>query len=194
MNPRRAAVVVVDYDPAWPALFTELRAAMWPHVTDLAIGIEHVGSTSVPGLAAKPVIDLDVVIPSRAVLPAVTERFLGLGYTYIGDLGIADREAFREPPDQPRHNLYVCPADSIGLRNHLAVRDHLRTSAADAVAYAALKRELAERFPFDVDRYADGKSDFILAILARYGFSSDRLDAIREANRVAAVRPQTSDA
>jgi GrpB-like predicted nucleotidyltransferase (UPF0157 family) len=178
----RKAVRVVDYDPSWPDQFRLLRDRVWPAVCDFAVTIEHVGSTSVEGLAAKPVIDLDVVIPSRENLPLAVTRLDALGYERLGNLGIVDREAFRASPDDPPHNLYVCPRESISLRNHLALRDHLRSHPQDAAAYAALKRQLAEQFRSDVDSYAEAKTDFILAILARYGFSHDRIEEIRRAN------------
>lgn len=151
-------IQVAEADPRWPELFAELRDRLWPRLADLALTIEHVGSTSVAGLAAKPVLDVDIVLGSRAELPAMIARLAGLGYTHRGDLGIADREAFRASVNQPPHHLYVCPPDSLALRNHLTLRDHLRAHAADRQAYARL------------------------GILARYGFESERLEAIRQAN------------
>ena len=180
----RRIVQVVDYDPNWVEQFAQLRDRLSPCVGDIAISIEHVGSTSVPGLAAKPIIDLDIVIPTRQDLAVVILLLAELGYSYQGNLGIEDREAFSSAEDEPPHNLYVCPRDSAGLRNHLALRDHLRANPQDASAYAALKRRLALEFPNDVERYAEGKTDFILSILGQYGFSSDRLDSIRRANQV----------
>src|SRR5690348_3744996 len=132
---RDRSVSIVSYDPEWPRRFEDLCARIRPAVADLALAIEHVGSTSVPGLAAKAIIDMDVVIRSRADLPAITERLAGIGYTHLGVLGVQDRHAFRTLDDNPRHNLYVCPAESIALRNHLALRDHLRAHPADAESY-----------------------------------------------------------
>jgi len=152
-------------------------------VRDIAVGIEHVGSTAVPGLAAKPVIDLDIVIPSQQELPLMVVRLAGLGYEYLGNLGIQDREAFSMPENQPAHNLYVCPRDSVALRNHITLRDHLRVNPSDVVAYALLKNQLAEHFAHDIHRYVEGKSDFILSILAQYDFSAASLDSIRRANQ-----------
>jgi GrpB-like predicted nucleotidyltransferase (UPF0157 family) len=181
----RRIVQVVDYDLDWAEQFALLRNRLWPSVHDIALSVEHVGSTSVPGLAAKPIIDLDMVIPTRSELPLVISRLGAIGYVYQGNLGIEDREAFFSPDDEPPHNLYVCPRDSVGLRNHIALRDHLRGHEEDAIAYAALKRRLAMEFTHDVERYAEGKTDFILSILARYGFPPDRLDSIRCANQPA---------
>jgi GrpB-like predicted nucleotidyltransferase (UPF0157 family) len=173
---------VVDYSPEWPDLFAQLRAGIWPGVSDFATAIEHVGSTAVPGLAAKPVIDIDVVVASRQEVPLAVTRLTNLGYTHVGDLGIIDREAFDNPPGGLAHHLYVCPRESLALRNHVALRDHLRTHPLDVAAYSALKKQLARQFPHDIASYVEGKSEFILSILARTGLSSDSLDSIRITN------------
>ena len=170
MNPStsRRLIQVMDYNPEWPGHFAEVRDKVWPCVRDIAIRIEHVGSTAVVGLAAKPIIDLDVVIPRRSDLPFVVARLGGLGYQHRGDLGILDREAFRAPENHPAHHLYVCSQDSLALRNHIVFRDHLRAHPADAAAYSMLKKQLAEVCGGDIDRYVEGKTDFILSILAQY--------------------------
>ena len=162
---RAKPVVVVPYDPGWPATFALLRDRIAASLGELAVGIEHIGSTAVPGCDAKPIIDIDVVVRTDGhVADAV--RVLGeLGYVHLGDLGIAGREAFRAPMQLPRHYLYVCPAGSPTLRAHLALRDALRHDPALAAAYGALKRELAVRYRDDRDAYAEGKSPFIRAVL-----------------------------
>jgi GrpB-like predicted nucleotidyltransferase (UPF0157 family) len=99
----------------------------------------------VPGLAAKPIIDLDVVIPSRRDLPMAVTQLGRLGYEHRGDLGIKGRDAFRTPETEAAQRLYVCPQDSLALRNHITLRDHLRPHSADVVAYSILKKQLAER-------------------------------------------------
>jgi len=135
-------ITVVDEDPPWPAAFETLRASVWPLVSDLAVTIEHVGSASVPGLAAKPVIDLDVVVRSGEDVPTAIEFLATLGYAHLGDLGIDGREGLASPPGTPDHNLYVCPPDSLGLANHLALRDHLRRHPERAAEGGALKRRI----------------------------------------------------
>jgi GrpB-like predicted nucleotidyltransferase (UPF0157 family) len=164
---RAEPVVVVPYDPGWPATFAQLRERIAAALGELAVGIEHVGSTAVPGLDAKPIIDIDVVIRHAEDLGATAARLAALGYTHLGDLGIAGRDAFRAAPDLARHHLYVCAAGSAALQAHLTLRDALRTDAVLAAAYAALKRELAERYRDDRDAYAEGKSPFITALLLR---------------------------
>ena len=183
-EPRACAPVqVVDYDPEWPRIFHRLKDRIWPSVRDVAAAIEHVGSTSVPGMAAKPVIDVDIIIAARTGLPLLIERLGTLGYKHRGNLGIEDRDAFMTPEGQPSHHLYVCVANSLALQNHIAVRDYLRAHPSAAEAYSALKQQLAERFPIERERYNGGKTEFILSILEQCGFSAAGLDAIKHANQ-----------
>ncbi len=172
---------VAEYNLAWPQQFTELHDRLWRSLNKVALAIEHVGSTSVPALAAKPTIDIDVVIRARTDLQAAVVLLAGLGYSHRGDLGIDDREAFGAPAGEPRHHLYVCSSSSLALRNHLTVRDHLRTHPADVAAYAALKTQLAATCT-EIDEYTRMKTAFLLEILAKYGFSSNELEAIRRNN------------
>ncbi|MGH8201163.1 MAG: GrpB family protein [Steroidobacteraceae bacterium] len=160
-------VLVVDYDPSWPAKFEELRRGVWPAVRDVALSIEHVGSTAVAGLAAKPIIDMDVG---------------ELGYVHRGNLGIEDREAFASPLPSPAHHLYVCPQSSAALANHLALRDFLRRNPEAVAEYGRVKRQLAARFATDMASYIAGKTDCILAMLRKMGFSESTLQSIKNAN------------
>lgn len=181
-------VVVVDYDSNWPRLFDELRSLIWPAVSDIALSFEHVGSTAVPGLRAKPVIDACVVVQTRELVPPAIARIERLGYVHRGTLGVPDREAFRRPDHLPRHHLYLSPRDALSLRNQLGVRDYLRAHPGIAREYAALKTELALRFPDDIDRYIDGKTEFILGILHTIGMTEAELSDIREINRIENLR------
>lgn len=178
-----SAIQVLDYDPEWPRIFLQLRDWIWPSVSDVAVAIEHVGSTAVPGMPAKPVIDMDVVIASRTNLPSIVSRLGSLGYQHRGDLGIADREAFLAPRNQPAHHLYLCAENSLALKNHLAVRDYLRTHLSDAAVYSTLKKASAKRFGKERERYVQAKTDFILSILERCEFSAKELDSIKRANQ-----------
>jgi GrpB-like predicted nucleotidyltransferase (UPF0157 family) len=164
-------VTVVDYDPTWPAQFDQLRSRMWGATGDIAVSVEHVGSTAVPGLAAKPIIDVDVVVASIPDVRPVIARLAMLGYAHCGDLGIAGRDAFRSPPGLPAHHLYVCVRGSAALNNHLTVRDSLRRNSDAAAKYGALKKHLAERSPMDIDGYIAGKTDFLLGVLREAGFA-----------------------
>jgi GrpB-like predicted nucleotidyltransferase (UPF0157 family) len=175
-------IVVVEYDPTWPTTFNSLRARVWPAVRDIAVSIEHMGSTSVPGLAAKPVIDMSVALASADRVSEGIERLETLGYVHRGDLGIEGREAFRSPAELPAHHLYMCPAGSLGLLNPLALRDYLRAHPDAAQAYGALKKSLAAEFPHDIDRYVGGKTDFVVGILREVGFTTEQLEAIERMN------------
>jgi len=152
-------IVIVDYDPRWPAEFERLRDRAAAATGELALAIEHVGSTAVPGLAAKPVIDFVVVVAARDVGSAV-ERLEALGYTPRGNLGVEGREAFSVPQGEARHHLYVCPADS-EERAQLAFRDGLRADPELAADYEAVKRRLAELYRDDRTAYTEAKTEFV---------------------------------
>lgn len=122
---------------------------------------EHVGSTAVLRLAAKPIIDIDVLLRSTADLPLVISRLAALGYGHQGDLGITGREAFLAPSRLFPHHLYVCPPDSRELARHILFRDYLRTHSEDAQAYAVLKPNLASRLSADREAYAQAMSVFL---------------------------------
>jgi GrpB-like predicted nucleotidyltransferase (UPF0157 family) len=184
-------IEVVPYDPAWPARFERVRAMLAPALGEVAVAIEHVGSTSVPGLAAKPIIDIDVVVASSDDVPEAIARLGTLGYRHLGDLGIAGREAFRRPDGLPSHNLYVCPAGIESLRNHLTVRDHLRSHPESREAYGALKLRLATEVD-SIDDYVERKSAFLLGILEAEGFDADAIERIRAANRADVARPRVT--
>ena len=167
---------IADYTPDWAEAFTDLSHALKSALGELTLGVEHVGSTSVPGLGAKPIIDIDVIIDSPITLPSVIDVLGSLGYHHEGDLGVPGRDAFgREDYTAPRdgsgrewpsHHLYVCAKDSKELRRHLAFRDHLRQNPDSVLLYEKLKRELADRFPCDIDSYILGKRDFIDGIIS----------------------------
>jgi GrpB-like predicted nucleotidyltransferase (UPF0157 family) len=159
-------VVVVDYDASWPVTFHRLQDQLAATLGPLAVAVEHVGSTAVPGLAAKPIIDLDVVIADRADLPAVIERLRPLGYQHEGNLRVPGREAFTTPAEAPPHHLYVCAVGTPALDRHLAFRDALRADPAAAQAYGDLKRTLAARLSGDRNAYTEAKSTFIEQVLA----------------------------
>ncbi|HEY3322487.1 MAG TPA: GrpB family protein [Planctomycetota bacterium] len=160
-----APIDVVDYDKRWPQIFEALRLRVVTTLGSVALAVEHVGSTSVPGLAAKPIIDMDVVVGSEAAVPVAIQRLATLGYVHRGNLGVAGREAFQSPPDAPAHHLYVCAADAEALRRHLCFRNFLRAHPDEARAYAELKKTLALRFRNDRDAYTEAKTGFVLAVL-----------------------------
>lgn len=174
-------IEVLSYDATWPSEFDGIAAPIRAKLDSLALSIEHVGSTSVPGLSAKPIIDLDVVISSRLLLPKVIERLAELGYIYEGNLGIPGREAFMWPINSRRHHLYVCSVNTPNLHYHLLFRDFLRMNRDKAVEYGQLKEHLAQQYPHDMDSYSAGKQDLINQFMreaaAQSGFDLHQLQA-----------------
>lgn len=176
------SVIVQPYNPEWANQFLELKNIIWPKIMNFAISIEHVGSTSVPGLAAKPIIDIDIIIADMSSLPQVIDGLATIGYEHRGNLGIIDREAFRSKQSLIKNNLYVCPQNSVALKNHICLRDTLRANSDLRDEYSSLKKQLAVKFPESIDEYIEGKTDFILKILEKNGLNSDRLEEIRKMN------------
>lgn len=174
-------IKIEEYNESWPGYFQEIRAKLWPVVKDLATGIEHIGSTSVPGLVAKPIIDLDIIAPKNSI-PAVIERLRGLGYEHLGCLGIEGREAFRSPTGHIEHHLYACLEGCLALRNHIAFRDHLRRNPTARKEYSALKKDLAIHFGNSSDEYTQRKTGFIILALTAEGFKPENLESIHVMN------------
>jgi GrpB-like predicted nucleotidyltransferase (UPF0157 family) len=110
-------------------------------------------------------------------------RLEALGYRWRGELGVEDREAFTAPQTQPAHHLYVCVQSGLALKNHIAVRDYLRSHPAETTLYSDLKKRLAEQFRRERGRYGEAKTEFILSILKQCGFSGEELDEIKRANQ-----------
>lgn len=161
---RGAPIHVVDYDPAWVGLFETQKAQIMRALGDQVVALEHAGSTSVPGLAAKPVIDMYLAL--RAPLrPRDISDMAALGYEHLGEAGLKDRDFFvKESP--PACNLHCYPAGHPQWDRHLAFREWLRSHPDGAMAYGRLKRDLALRFARDRMAYTEAKSDFIEAALA----------------------------
>lgn len=178
------AIIVCAYDPTWPAhcaqLATPIRHQL-ANYTDIAV--EHVGSTSVPGLAAKPIIDMDIVVQHPADIPGIIAALAPLGYKHQGDLGIAGREAFSRPAHTPAHNLYLGLASAPSIRNHLLLRDYLRQHPQAVQAYGQLKQQLAQQYPDDIDAYVAGKSQFIADILTAQGMDAQQVADIQRQNK-----------
>ena len=169
------AVRIVDYDPARPALAKAELERIGNALGDAAAGLEHVGSTAVPGLAAKPILDLQLSVD--AIEPR--ERFVGplerLGYLFVPEPESPDYHFFGKPSERPRtHHLHVCQVNSEHELRHVAVRDFLRTHADEAARYAALKHALVARHPQDRLAYMDGKDDYVAALEKRALFWARR--------------------
>ena len=175
-------IEVVDWSPRWAQQFEEVAAVLVRALADVrSARVEHVGSTSVPGLAAKPILDIDVIVEPGDV-PAAVAALESVGYVHRGDLGVTGREAFLAP-DEPRRNVYVCTAGTANVRNHLAVRDVLRRRTDLREAYASVKRALAADPGMDIDTYIAGKSAVLQEVLEASGeLSDDELAEIRRLN------------
>ena len=164
-------VVVVPYNEQWKTDFETIKQYLLPVVEDIIISIEHIGSTSVEGLFAKPIIDIDFVIKDYSVFDTVVEKLATLGYIHEGNLGIKDREAFdyKGNIDLPKHHLYVCPEFSVELHRHLAFRDYLRNNPDAVHKYSKVKEEGAKLFPDSIDDYIAYKSPCIEEIYKKCG-------------------------
>ena len=162
--------IVVPYDPRWPGLFEEAAAELHAAVGAAILGVHHVGSTSVPGLCAKPILDVLVSIPAFEAGMELVAPLATLGYELRPDEEIPDRHYFRRRIGTVRtHHLSLAEPASRYHRVTLAFRDALRRDRALAGAYAALKRDLSERFPRDRVAYTDGKSAFVSRALEAEG-------------------------
>ena len=173
---------VVAWSPEWTKQFEAVAAVLRDALAEIGSArVEHVGSTSVPGLAAKPILDIDVVVDAADV-PAAVTALESVGYVHRGDLGVSGREAFFAP-DEPRRHVYVCTAGTTNVRNHLAVREVLRSRDDLRDAYASVKLALAADPAMDIDTYIAGKSAVLQQVLEVSGeFSDAELAAIERLN------------
>ncbi len=167
-DPRAGPVEIAEYDPAWPALFERERGLIVGILGDLADAIEHVGSTAVLGLGAKPIIDIMVGLRTLAHHEPSVPPLQALGYTYKGEMGIPGRLYFRKPTDGIRtHQIHMVELGSDFWQRHILFRDYLRRHPREARAYYELKVRLAAKFRTDREGYTEAKSEFIEAALAR---------------------------
>lgn len=176
-------VEVVAWSPRWAEQFEQVAAVLREALGDVrSARVEHVGSTSVPELAAKPILDIDVIVDATDSAAAVA-ALEGVGYVHRGDLGVTGREAFHAPDAAPRRHVYVCVAGTTNVRNHLAVRDVLRARPDLCEAYSAVKVALAADPEMDIDTYLAGKSAVVQQVLEASGeFTTEELLAIRRLN------------
>ncbi len=156
-------VVILEYDSRWPLLFEEEKAHILAALPGLDCTIEHVGSTSVPGLAAKPIIDIMIGIAELDQVMALIAPLAALGYEYCGDVGIPGNRFFRK--GEPRsHHLHVFELNHPEYIRHLVFRDYLRTHSEAAQEYELLKRALAQKYPEDSFAYTMSKTEFVKSV------------------------------
>ena len=171
--------ILAAYDPSWPETFAEFRAAYVSALGGLIVGVEHIGSTAIPGLTAKPILDIDLIVQNSVVFPEVVEALGKLGYGHKGNQGIEGREVFKpldraapftEPcRDWMQHHLYVCSQESDELRRHIRFRDTLCARSDLRSEYEQLKQNIAIRSNGDRKVYAQIKEsecrDFVERVL-----------------------------
>jgi GrpB-like predicted nucleotidyltransferase (UPF0157 family) len=159
---------LVPYDGSWPERFEEERARLVEAIGAwISGGVHHVGSTAVPGLEAKPIIDILVGVSDLESSRACFEPLAELEYLYAPYLPEEMHWFCKPDPAHRTHHLHLIPVDSRRFHDELAFRDQLRSDAELAERYAALKRELAARYPRDREAYTDGKSTFISLSLSQ---------------------------
>jgi len=162
-------LVVVEADPGWPQQFRVISSYLQPFLQHAVLRIEHVGSTSVPGLAAKPIIDIDVVVESEQMIQPTIALIESAGYTWVGDLDVTGREAFDAPPDSPfvRHHLYLVVENNRAHSDHWLLREALSGDPEARDAYADVKRANVETSRGDMNRYVALKASFVANVLAQ---------------------------
>ncbi|KAF2799831.1 acyl-CoA N-acyltransferase [Melanomma pulvis-pyrius CBS 109.77] len=166
------SVVVEQYNPEWPSHFKKIKSELEIYLKDVTyLSIEHVGSTSVPGLDAKPIIDINIIVARPNTQPVI-DALVTNNFMYLGELGCVDRHALRSPNQSPPRNIYVGVDGAFQTRNHLGVRDTLRSHPKLRDEYANVKLELAAR-GIDIVEYVEAKSEVIQRILEKAGLLSE---------------------
>ena len=161
-DPDYMLVRVADYDPKWPEMFEAEAALVREIIGDNLITIFHIGSTAVPGLKAKPVIDMLPVVRDVEALDGLTREFDAAGYEAMGEFGLTGRRYFRKGGANRTHQLHAYQYDAVhAITRHVAYRDYMRAHAEARTAYGELKASLASRFPDDIGAYCDGKDEFV---------------------------------
>ncbi|MCA1676385.1 MAG: GrpB family protein [Actinobacteria bacterium] len=158
---------VVLYDPRWPARFAELGRRLRNALGEVAVRIDHIGSTAVVGLAAKPVIDIQISVAGLEPVDPFREPLERLGFVYRADNTERTKRYFREPPGEPRTHIHVRRVGSFSEQFPLLFRDYLRAHPDECAAYEKLKRRLAAEFPHDGATYTDAKVPFFWEVIRR---------------------------
>ncbi len=171
MHKASEPVTVEMYNPEWVLWFERLSSFFLSNLGPTVIRIEHVGSTAIPGIIAKPIIDFDIVI-EMSDFNEIKSKLETLGYGHLGDLGIPERDAFalrdsKLKSELPPHHLYICDLHSVELHRHMAFRDYLCDHHEDAQKYSELKEQLVEKYNGDRELYIQGKDHLVREILER---------------------------
>lgn len=161
-------LLLVAYEPDWPLIFRTERERLSACLENYILDIQHIGSTSIPGMIAKPILDIGVAVANFDEAAVCIPLLEQPGYRYKGENGIARRHYFVKG-DPRTHHLHMLEVTSEEWKNHLLFRDYLRRNAAAAQAYAELKQSLATRYATDREAYQTGKESFIQAVLQQAG-------------------------
>ncbi len=173
-------ITVLDYNPQWTIKYKEEKKKLLTVLKDNCLAIYHIGSTSIPQSAAKPIIDIMGVVKSLEKVDEVSDEFARIGYESLGEFGIAGRRYFRKGGDERTHQVHIFNADDwTNIVRHLAFRDYLRLHTEEREEYSNLKKELAQCFPYDIEGYCKGKEKFVQDIekkaFLQYDATWDRL-------------------
>jgi GrpB-like predicted nucleotidyltransferase (UPF0157 family) len=154
-------IEVVEYDPSWPERFEEESNLLREKLGDIAVEVHHIGSTAVPGLAAKPIIDILIEVADLAALDARNRDMELIGYEPKGEFGIPGRRYFQKGGDNRTHQIHAFVAGDVNVSRHIAFRDYLRSNPGVAEEYGTLKKKVAETCDNDIEKYCDGKDAFV---------------------------------
>ena len=161
-------VVVVEYRPEWPLAYEKEKERIQKILKENCLALWHIGSTSVPNLVAKPIIDILPVVRDLRLVDTKNADFEALGYECMGEFGLAGRRYFRKGGDERTHQIHIFARESAhDIARHLAVRDYLRAFPQAAAAYGELKMRLAQQYPEDIEGYCDGKDAFVKGLEQR---------------------------
>jgi GrpB-like predicted nucleotidyltransferase (UPF0157 family) len=165
---KRGNVKLVQYDKQWKKLFEKESALISSRIKDYIVDIQHIGSTAIPGIAAKPIIDIAVAIDDLSNIKQVVNLLEKGEYEYRGEQGIPDRHLFVRGDEECRtHHLHVMVNTSNEWKKHILFRDYLRQHPTEVKQYSDLKKRLAAEFEFDRGKYTDGKEEFIKSIIEK---------------------------
>ncbi len=175
---------IEPYKSEWKTEFDKLKRVLQNILEGFETDIQHVGSTAIAGMAAKPILDIDIIINNKALLKDIETRLEKNGYISKGEQGIPGRFAFKQAPGNncQEHHLYVCYADSLALKNHLVFRDALLNDPKLAEQYSVLKMSLANEKGMTREKYTKLKTEFIISVLSSVGLDENEVKEIKQAN------------
>jgi GrpB-like predicted nucleotidyltransferase (UPF0157 family) len=184
--------LIEPHNPSWATKFKEIKNHLLEILLGLDVDIQHVGSTAIPNLPAKPILDIDIIIHDKSLLTDISKRLEDFGYINNGEQGIKGRFAFKQDSENSHkineikkwheHHLYVCFSDCLALKNHLLFRDALLGNSKLVEQYATLKINLTNETGMTREKYTKRKTDFIISVLTKLGLDKYELNDIKNAN------------